>query len=193
MPFGLTNASVVFMDLMNIVCRPYLDRFVIVFIDDILIYSKTQEEHVDHLSKIVKYWKSPRTPFKVRSFLGLARCYRRFIENFYKIAKSLNILTQKSLFDRPKDFVLYCDAFGLGLGYVLMQRELFIDYECEIRYRPGKENVVVDALSRKERVKPKRVRDLNMTFQSSIKDRIPATQKEVVDESVGLQKVLDET
>ncbi|GKD39833.1 putative nucleotidyltransferase, ribonuclease H, partial [Tanacetum coccineum] len=138
-PFGLTNAPVVFIDLMNRVCRPYLDKFVIVFIEDILIYSKTQEEHVEHLrlvlellekeklyakftkcefwprevqfvghvingnvihvdpSKIeaVKDWKSPRTPSKVRSFLGLAGYYRRFIENFSKIAKSFTILTQK--------------------------------------------------------------------------------------------------
>ncbi|GJV70265.1 putative reverse transcriptase domain-containing protein [Tanacetum coccineum] len=238
MPFGLTNAPTVFMDLMNRVCRPYLDKFVIVFIDDILIYSKTREEHVEHLrlvlellrkeklyakfskcefwlrevqflghvingngiyvdpSKIeaVKNWKAPRTPFEVRSFLGLARYYRRFIENFSKIAKSLTILTQKSLPDGPEDFVVYCDASGLGLGCVLMQRgkviayafrqlkiheknytthdlelgavvfalkiwrhylygtksrrwiELFSDYDYEIRYHPGKANVVVDAL-----------------------------------------------
>ncbi|GKB14139.1 putative reverse transcriptase domain-containing protein [Tanacetum coccineum] len=69
--------------------------------------------------------------------------------------------------------------------------ELFSDYDCEIRYHPGKANVVVDALSRKKRVKPKRVRAMNMTLQSSIRDRILAAQKEVVDESAGLQKGAD--
>ncbi|GKA04836.1 putative reverse transcriptase domain-containing protein [Tanacetum coccineum] len=110
MPFVLTNAPEVFMDLMNRVCRPYLDKFVIVFIDDILIYSKTREEHVKHLrhmingngihvdpSKIeaVKNWKAPKTLTEVRSFLELAGYYRRFIKNFSKIDKSLTILTQK--------------------------------------------------------------------------------------------------
>ncbi|GJR02994.1 putative reverse transcriptase domain-containing protein [Tanacetum coccineum] len=65
-------------------------------------------------------------------------------------------------------------------------------YDCEIRYHPGKENVVADALSRKERVKPKRVRAMNMILQSSIKDRILAAQKEAVDEFAVLQKGLDE-
>ncbi|GJV43525.1 reverse transcriptase domain-containing protein [Tanacetum coccineum] len=228
----------------------YLDKFVIVFIDDILIYSKTQEEqflghvingngiHVDP-SKIetVKNWKAPRTPTEVRSFLGLVGYYRRFIENFSKIAKSLTILIQKSLPDRPEDIVVYCDASRIGLGCVLMQRgkviaypsrqlkiheenyttydlelgtvvfalkiwrdylyrtksiELFSDYDCEIRYHPGKANMVADALSRKEIVKPKRVRAMNMILRSSIKDRILATQKEAVDEFVALQKGLDE-
>nr|GEW12700.1 putative reverse transcriptase domain-containing protein [Tanacetum cinerariifolium] len=57
MPFGLTNAPAVFMDLMNRVCRPYLDKFVIVFIDDILIYSKTKEEHDAHLRPILELIK----------------------------------------------------------------------------------------------------------------------------------------
>nr|GEY84448.1 putative reverse transcriptase domain-containing protein [Tanacetum cinerariifolium] len=262
MPFGLTNAPAVFMGLMNRVCRPYLDKFVIVFIDDILIYSNTWENHVEHLSKIevVKNWKAPRTPSKVRSFLGLVGYYCRFIENFSKIAKSLTILTQKcktfdwgeeqelafqnlkdklcntlvlTLPDRLKDFMVYCDASGLGLGCVLMQRgkviayasrqlkiyeknytsrdlelgavvfalkiwrhylygiksiELFNDYDCEIRYYPGKENVMDDALSRKERVKPRRVRAMNMTLQSCIKDRILAAQKGVMDEFAGLDR-----
>ncbi|GJW36041.1 reverse transcriptase domain-containing protein [Tanacetum coccineum] len=303
MPFGLTNAPAVFMDLMNRVYRPYLDKFVIVFIDDILIYSKTQEEHVEHLRLVLEllkkeklYAKFSKCEFWLREvqFLGhvingLAGYYRRFIENFSKIAKSLTILTQKcktfdwgeeqenafqtlkdklcnapvlALPDGPKDFVVYCDASGLGLGCVLMQRgkviayasrqlkiheknytthdlelgavvfalkiwrhylygtksviytdhkslqhifsqkelnmrqrrwiELFSDYDCEIRYHPGKANVVADALSRKERVKPKRVRAMNMILQSSIKDRILTAQKEAVDESAGLQKGLDE-
>nr|GFB51677.1 putative reverse transcriptase domain-containing protein [Tanacetum cinerariifolium] len=236
MPFGLTNEPSVFMDLMNRVCRPYLDKFVIVFIDDIVIYSKTREEHVEHLRlvlellkkeklyakfskcefwlrevqflghvingngiyvdpstiKAIKNWKAPRTLSDVHSFLGLAGYYRRFIENFSKIAKSLTILTQKSLRDGPEDFVLYCDASGIRLGCVLIQRGLFSDYDCEIRYHPGKANMVDDALSRNERVKPKRVRAMNMTLQSSIKDMILAAQKEVVDEYVGMQKGLDD-
>ncbi|GJU20861.1 putative reverse transcriptase domain-containing protein [Tanacetum coccineum] len=136
--------------------------------------------------------------------------------------------------DGSKDFVVYGDASGIGLGCVLMQRgkviayasrqlkiheknymthdlelgaaclhlrfgdiicmrrwiELFSDYDYEIC--PGKANVLADALSRKERVKPKRVRAINMTLQSSIKDRILAAHKEDVDESAGLQKGLDE-
>ncbi|GJT08923.1 putative reverse transcriptase domain-containing protein [Tanacetum coccineum] len=199
MPFGLTNALAVFMDLMNRVCKPYLDKFVIVFIDDILIYSKTKEDHEVHLglvlellrkeklyvklskcefwlqevhflghvvnhngihvdlSKIedVNNWKTPTMPSEIRSFLGLAGYYRRFIANFSKIAKPLTSLTQKNqkyvwgveqeeafqtlknnLCDAPiltlpdgvEDFMVYCDASNQGLGCVLMQRGKVIAY-----------------------------------------------------------------
>ncbi|GKF92633.1 hypothetical protein Tco_0279352 [Tanacetum coccineum] len=70
--------------------------------------------------------------------------------------------------------------------------ELFSDYDCEICYHLSKANVVVDALSRKERVNPKRVRDMNMILQSSIKDMILAAQKEAADEFAVFQKGLDE-
>ncbi|GJW59882.1 putative reverse transcriptase domain-containing protein [Tanacetum coccineum] len=96
-----------------------------------------------------------------------------------------------SLPDGVEYFVVYCDASNQGLGCVLMQRnkkelnmrqrrwiELFSDYECEIRYHPGKANVVADALSRKERVKPKRVRAMAMTIQSGVKGMILAAQGE---------------
>nr|GEZ30383.1 putative reverse transcriptase domain-containing protein [Tanacetum cinerariifolium] len=161
--------------------------------------------HVDP-SKIesVKNWKAPRTPSEVRSFLGLAGYYREEQENAFQTLKDkLCNAPVLYLLDGPKDFVVYYDASGLILGCVLMQREelnmqqrcwidLFSDYDCEIRYHPGKENVAAVALSRKERVKPKRVRAMNMTLQSSIKDRILAAQKEAVDESAGLQRGLDE-
>ncbi|GKA19327.1 putative reverse transcriptase domain-containing protein [Tanacetum coccineum] len=286
MPFGLTNAPAVFMDLMNRVCKPYLDKFVIVFIDDILIYSKTKEDHEVHLKlvlellknerlyakfskckfwlqkvhflghvvnhtgihvdsskiELVKNWKAPTTPSEIRLFLGLAGYYRRFIANFSKISKPLTSLTQKnkkyewgveqeeafqtlkdnlcnapilSLPDEIKDFVVYCDASNQGLGCVLMQRGKVIAYasrqlktheknyttydlelgavvfalktwrhylygtkSCEIRYHPGKANVVADALSRKERVKPRRVRAMAMTIQSGVKRIILAAQSE---------------
>ncbi|GJU16942.1 putative reverse transcriptase domain-containing protein [Tanacetum coccineum] len=57
MPFRLTNALAIFMDLMNQVCKPYLDRFVIVFIDDIFIYSKSRKEHEGHLKLILRLLK----------------------------------------------------------------------------------------------------------------------------------------
>ncbi|GJT47642.1 putative reverse transcriptase domain-containing protein [Tanacetum coccineum] len=319
MPFGLTNAPAVFMDLMNRVCKPYLDKFVIVFIDDILIYSKNKKEHEEHLKLIlellkkeelyakfskcefwipkvqflghvidsegihvdpakiesIKDWTSPKSPTEIRQFLGLAGYYRRFIEGFSKIAKPMTKLTQKkvkfewgdkqeaafqllkqklcsapilALPEGSEDFIAYCDASKKGLGAVLMQREkvisyasrqlkiheknytthdlelgavvfalkiwrhylygtkctvytdhkslqhildqkelnmrqrrwleLLSDYDCDIRYHPGKANVVADALSRKEREPPLRVRALVMTISLDLPKQILNAQTE---------------
>ncbi|GJY33718.1 reverse transcriptase domain-containing protein [Tanacetum coccineum] len=280
MPFSLTNAPAVFMDIMNWVCKPYMDKFVIVFIDDILIYSKSKQKHEEHLKLILKLlkkeelyakfskcefwipkvqflghvidskgihmdpvkiesikdWASPKTATEIHQFLGLADYYRRFIEGFSNIATSMTKLTQKKVkFDwGAENFIVYCDASHKGLGVVLMQNEkviayasrqlkiheknytthdlelgavvfalkiwrhylygtkctvftnhkslqhildqkelnmrqrrwleLLSDYDCKIRYHPGKANVVADALSRKERIKPLRVRALVMTI-----------------------------
>ncbi|GJR50270.1 putative reverse transcriptase domain-containing protein [Tanacetum coccineum] len=235
MPFGLTNAPAVFMDLMNQVCRPYLDKFVILFIDDILIYSRTRGEYEMHLGlvlellkkeklyakfskcefwlqevqflghvingdgihvdpskiKAVKNWEAPRTPSKKSKTFDWGEEQEKAFQTLKDKLCNAPVL---ALLDRPKDFV-YCDALGLGLGCVLIQRgkiELFSDYDCEIRYHPGKANVVADTLSRKERIKPKRIRAMKMTLQSSIKDKILAAQKEASDESAGLQRGLDE-
>ncbi|GJZ25827.1 putative reverse transcriptase domain-containing protein [Tanacetum coccineum] len=297
MPFGLTNAPAVFMDLMNRVCKPYLDKFVIVFIDDILVYSKEEEEHgkllkiilellkkerlyakfskcdfwldsvqflghvIDHNGvhvdptkiEAIKNWAAPTTPTEVRQFLGLAGYYRRFIKGFSLISKPLTKLTQKykkyewgkeeeeaiptlkqklrsaPILALPKgteDFVVYCDASLKGYGAVLMQREkviayasrqlkvhkenytthdlelgaivfalrlwrhylyrtkcvieLLSDYDCEIRYHPGKANVVADTLSRKERNKPLCVRALMMTVHNDLPKQIRKAQNEAM-------------
>ncbi|XP_048448087.1 uncharacterized protein LOC103926898 [Pyrus x bretschneideri] len=199
MPFGLTNAPAAFMDLMNRVFQPYLDRFVIVFIDDILVYSKSKAEHVRHLTLVLKRlrehqlyakfskcqfwlnqvaflghvisaqgvlvdpqkvaavenWEQPRTVTEVRSFLGLAGYYRRFVKDFSVIALPLTRLTRKdvkfewddrceqsfqqlkrcltqapvlALPDDNGDFEVYSDASLNGLGCVLMQHGRVIAY-----------------------------------------------------------------
>ena len=199
MPFGLTNAPASFMDLMNRVFGPYLDKFVIVFIDDILVYSSSKEEHAEHLRKILQTlrehqlyakfikcqfwldrvaflghvvsaegisvdpqkieaivdWKPPTNVTEVRSFLGLAGYYRKFVEGFSKIATPLTKLTRKeekfiwseacqNSFDELKQrlttapvltlpsgsegFTIYCDASKQGLGCVLMQHDRVIAY-----------------------------------------------------------------
>ena len=141
MPFGLTNAPAAFMDLMNRVFRPYLDQFVVVFIDDILVYSKDAQEHEHHLrivlqtlrennlftklskcdfwlkevsflshivsaagirvdpmkTEAIVNWKPPRNVTEVRSFVGLAGYYRRFVQGFSVIASSLTRLLRKGV------------------------------------------------------------------------------------------------
>ncbi|GJS54851.1 putative reverse transcriptase domain-containing protein [Tanacetum coccineum] len=165
MPFGLTNAPAVFMDLMNRVCKPYLDKFVIVFIDDILIYSRNKEEHANHLlSKIFELLE------KRIDSLAIIEDYRRFIKN----AKHCLNITQKnksyiwgeeqeSAFQLLKqklckapilalpegndDFVIYCDASLQGLGAVLMQREKVIAYASR-QHKPHEENYTTLILNR---------------------------------------------
>nr|GEW62021.1 retrotransposon protein, putative, Ty3-gypsy subclass [Tanacetum cinerariifolium] len=153
MPFGLKNAPAIFMDLMNRVCKPYLDKFVIVFIEDILIYSNDKREHEEHLKAILELLK------KEKLYAKFSKCldgyYRRFIKGFLKTAKSMTKLTQKgikfdwgdkqeadfqllkqklcsasilALHEGSEDFVVYCDASHKGLGVVLRQREKVISY-----------------------------------------------------------------
>ncbi|GJR11336.1 putative reverse transcriptase domain-containing protein [Tanacetum coccineum] len=148
MPFGLTNALVT--------QEEHEMHLGLVF--ELLKKEKLYAKFSKYPSKIeaVKNSEAPRTPSKVHSFLGLAGYYRRFIKDFSKIANPLTILTHKTLLDGSEDFVVYCYAFGLGLGCVLMQRgkiELFSDYECEIHYHPSKANVVADALSINKMIK----------------------------------------
>ncbi|WVZ58809.1 LOW QUALITY PROTEIN: hypothetical protein U9M48_009038 [Paspalum notatum var. saurae] len=189
MSFGLTNAPAFFMYMMNSVFMNELDKFVVVFIDDILIYSKSEEEQEDtcgsehklyakfskcmfwlkevsflgHIlsekgvavdpSKVesVLNWKQPKTVTDIRSFLGLAGYYHRFIKDFSKTAKPMTSLTKKnanpnceeafqslkrSLTTAPvlaqpdvtKPFDVYCDTSGNGLGCVLMQEGRVVAY-----------------------------------------------------------------
>ncbi|GKA96011.1 putative reverse transcriptase domain-containing protein [Tanacetum coccineum] len=125
MPFCLTNTPVVFMDLMNRVCKPYLDKFVIVIIDDILIYSCNKEEHhvIDsqgiHVDppkiEAEKDWASPTTPTEIRQFLGLVEKQEVYLGRNQESA--FELLKQKlceapilALQEGNNDFVIYCDA-----------------------------------------------------------------------------------
>ncbi|GJU13501.1 putative reverse transcriptase domain-containing protein, partial [Tanacetum coccineum] len=198
---------------MNRVCKPYLDKFVIIFIDDIMIYSKTKEEHEVHLKLVLELlrkeklyakfskcefwlqevhflgnmvnqsgihvdpskieavinWKAPTTPSEYE-------WRKKEEEAFQTLKNNLCYALILSLPDRVEDFVVYCDASNQGLGCVL------IDYECEIRYHPGKANVVANVLSRKELVKPRRVRAMAMTLQSGVKEIILAAHSETFKE-----------
>ncbi|GKA75541.1 putative reverse transcriptase domain-containing protein [Tanacetum coccineum] len=249
------------MDLMNRVCKPYLDRFVIVFIDDILIYSKSIKEHERHLKLIlsegihvdpakiesIKDWASPKTPIEIVKSVKF---------DWGEKAEAAFLLLKQKLCSTPilalpkgsENFVVYCDALHKGLGAVLMQREkviaygshqlkvheknytthdlelgavvfalkmwrhylygtkcvMFTDhkslqhildqkelnmrqrrwlellsyYDCEIRYHPGKANVVADSSSQKERSKPLQVRALVMTIRLNHPKQILSAQSE---------------
>jgi hypothetical protein len=192
LPMGLCNAPATFMRLMNDVLRKHLDQFVLAFLDDIFIYSRSREEHLDHLKQVltllrqhklylkpskcewmkeeveflghrigreglsvdpgkvdaVKTWPTPTDVSALRSFLGLAGYYRRFIEDYSKITLPLTELTkdevawtwgapQQAAFDELKrllsgapvlkladperPYTIHCDASGYAVGSVLMQ------------------------------------------------------------------------
>ncbi|GJX08619.1 putative reverse transcriptase domain-containing protein [Tanacetum coccineum] len=223
MSFGLTNAPAVFMDLMNRVCKPYLDRFVILFIDDILIYSKSRKEHKGHLRLILKLLKEEKLPMTKLTQKSMKFDWGEKAEAAFQLLKqklcSASIL---ALPEGSENFVVYCDASHKGLGAFLMQKEkvvayasrqlrvheknytthdlelgvvhildqkelnmrqrrwleLLSDYDFEIRYHPGKANVVADDLSRKERIKPLRVRALVMTISLDLPKQILSAQSE---------------
>ena len=191
MPFGLTNAPAAFMDLMHRIFQPYLDQFVVVFVDDILIYSQSEWEHEYHLRIVLQllrdhqlyakfsnceFWftevrflghmvsssgvsvdpekveavmrlETPKSVCKIRSFLGLAEYYRRFIEDVSRLAATMTRLTLKEVkfdwddrceeafqelkrrltsapilivLDMGQGYTVYCDASRAGLGCVLM-------------------------------------------------------------------------
>ncbi|XP_070040283.1 uncharacterized protein [Nicotiana tomentosiformis] len=167
MSFSLTNTLTVFMDLMNRVFRPYIDSFVIVFVDDILIYSPFSGHIVSGEGikvdpkkiEAVQNWHRLTSTTEIRGFLGLVGYYRRFMECFSSIAALLTQLTQKGA---PFRWSVDCEVCFQKLKTALTSAprdlnlrqcrwlELLKDYDITILYHPGKGNVVANALSRKE-------------------------------------------
>nr|GEV06160.1 hypothetical protein [Tanacetum cinerariifolium]GEV06178.1 hypothetical protein [Tanacetum cinerariifolium] len=136
MAFGLTNAPALYMDLMNQVCKPYLDKFVIVFINDIMIYSNTKKEHEVHLKLVLESLR------KEKLYATFSKC-EFWLEELYFLGHAVNhnVFTwtrknqkyewgekEEEAFQTLKNNLLYCDASNQGLGCVLMQRGKVIDY-----------------------------------------------------------------
>nr|GEV55279.1 hypothetical protein [Tanacetum cinerariifolium] len=175
MSFGLTNAPAVFMDLMNRVCKPYLDRFMIVFIDDILIYSKSIKKHKGHLKLILKLLKEEELYAKFsKCEFWLSKAYDEVGSESVKFdwgekaEAAFHLLKQKlcsalilALHKGSENFVVYCDASHKGLGAVLMQKEKVIAYVSR---------------QLKERSKPLRVRALVMTIGLNLPKKILSAQ-----------------
>ncbi|CAL9022496.1 unnamed protein product, partial [Prunus brigantina] len=137
MPFGLTNAPAAFMDLMNRVFRRYLDRFVIVFIDDILVYSKSRKAHMKHLEIVLGTLRRRQLYAKFSKLVFALKIWRHYLygetcQNFTDHKSLKYLFTQKELNLRQRRWL-----------------ELIKDYDCTIEHHPGKANVVADALSRK--------------------------------------------
>ncbi|GJW75269.1 putative reverse transcriptase domain-containing protein [Tanacetum coccineum] len=195
MPFGLTNAPAVFMDLINRVCKPYLDKFVIVFIDDILIYSRNKEEHANHLRIILEllkkeklYAKFSKCDFWIRivQFLGhlidsqglhvdpakIEAKNKKYIwgedqESAFQLLKQK--LCEAPILALPEgndDFVVYCDASHQGAVHnILEQKEL----EHETMQPEGTNQTT-------------RVRSLVMTIHPNLPSQILKAQTEALKE-----------
>nr|GEY09367.1 putative reverse transcriptase domain-containing protein [Tanacetum cinerariifolium] len=187
MPFGLTNAPAVFMDLINWVCKPYLDKFVIVFIVVILIYLKNKEEHEEHLKLILELLK------KEELYAKFSKCkfWIPKVQFLGHVIDSQGIHVDPIKIESIKDWASPKTPTEIDhktLQHFLDQKELNIRqhrwlellsyYDCEIRYHPGKANVVADALSLKERDKPLRVRALVMTIGLELPKQILNAQTE---------------
>ncbi|GKA50869.1 putative reverse transcriptase domain-containing protein [Tanacetum coccineum] len=193
MPFGLTNAPTVFIDLMNRGCKPYLDKFFIVFIDDILIYSKNKQEHEEHLNAPILALPEGAENFIVycnASHKGLGVVLMKNEKVISYASRQLKIHEKNYMTHdlelRAVEFALKiwrhylygtkCTMFTdhKSLQHILDQKELnmrqrrwlelLTDYDYEIRYHPRKANVMVDALSKKDRIKPLHVQALVMTI-----------------------------
>ncbi|GKB14043.1 putative reverse transcriptase domain-containing protein [Tanacetum coccineum] len=144
--------------------------------------------HVDPIKiESIKDWASPKTPMKIRQFLGLKSVKfdwgEKEEEAFQQLKQKLRSALILSLMEGTENFVVYYDDSHKGLGEVLMQKE-------KIRYHPRKANVVADALSRKERVKPLRVRALVMTIDLNLSSQILKDQAEAMkEENVSKEKL----
>ncbi|GJV19626.1 putative reverse transcriptase domain-containing protein [Tanacetum coccineum] len=172
---------------MNRVCKPYLDKFVIVFIDDILIYSRNKKEHEEHLKAVLEllkkeelYVKFSKCEFWIPKvqFLGHVIDSQGIHVDLSKIESIKYWASPKTPTEIPhKSLQHILDQKELNMR----QRhwlELLSDYDCEIRDHPRKANVVADALSHKERNKPLRVRDLIMTIGLNFPKQISEAQIE---------------
>nr|GEZ50187.1 putative reverse transcriptase domain-containing protein [Tanacetum cinerariifolium] len=165
MPFGLTNASVVFIDLMNRVCKPYLDKFVIVFIDDILIYTRNKEKHANRLRIILELLR------KEKLYAKFSKCdfWISVVQFLVHIIDNQGLHVDPTKIEEVKNWASPTTPTE-------------IHYDCEIRYHPGKANVVADALSRKERTKPLRVRSLVISIHPKLPSQILEAQTEAIKE-----------
>nr|GFB79511.1 putative reverse transcriptase domain-containing protein [Tanacetum cinerariifolium] len=178
---------------MNRVCNPYLDKFVIVFIDDILIYSKTKENHENHLRLMLDLLR------KEKLYAKFSKCdfWLQEVHFLGHVVNHDDIHMDPSKIEAVKSWKALTTPFEMELN--MHQRrslELFSDYECEIKYHPavtiqsgvkglvlaaqGKANVVADALSRKEQIKPLWVRALVMTIGLDLPKQILNAQIKVM-------------